>query len=506
MHRVWRLRTGALAGLLAGLSLGLTEAALRFAGVPLPSELVADRVLPLVPVDQFLVLLQRAGGPVAAKQQALVGGFVTLPVLGAALGALFAELRLRFSGIDRHPGAALAVLVGFVWVACLAMLGPVLQAHNLGLPPVAAGVVTAVALLLQFGIFARVLWGMLRHRPLGPVSARAQPGRRVVLMGGAGLAVAAATGVLGNILYRGSTLAYDGLNYLGPGVRITPNDQFYLVTKNIIDPTPLPELWKLEVGGLVKRPSTMELADLISLPGAVDREYTLECISNEIGRGLISNAVWRGVTLRSLLESAQVLPGAVGVSLRAVDGYTNTISLATALDDAALVAYRMNGEQLPERHGYPARLLVPSAYGEVSVKWLTAIDVVDNHQPGYYESQGWRPSHVRTTSRIDSPRGGPPLRAGEPAVIRGIAYAAERGISAVEVSTDGGASWSAAVIESGQKHSWTLWSFPWRPPAGRRVLAVRAYDGTGDLQGTMHLGSVPAGAGGIHRVSVIVAA
>ncbi|MBA2331386.1 MAG: molybdopterin-dependent oxidoreductase, partial [Actinobacteria bacterium] len=101
---------------------------------------------------------------------------------------------------------------------------------------------------------------------------------------------------------------------------------------------------------------------------------TLECISNGIGAGLISNAVWRGVPLAGLLERAGVNGDATRLFARGNDGYGHGLTLEKGMEETTLVVYRMNGEPLPDRHGYPARLIVPGGYGEMSVKWLDRVE------------------------------------------------------------------------------------------------------------------------------------
>ncbi len=154
---------------------------------------------------------------------------------------------------------------------------------------------------------------------------------------------------------------------------ITPNEQFYCVTKNVIDPRVDVHLWRLEVNGLVRngRPRF----DRLQGDSSGRQETTLMCISNGLDAGLMSNAVWKGVAMRDLLETASPLSGAAKVRLHGVDNYTDTIPLEKAMDPATLIAFEMNGARLPDRHGYPARVVVPGYFGEKNVKWLTRIEL-----------------------------------------------------------------------------------------------------------------------------------
>ena len=497
------IRRGALAGLLAGLAFAFAQGLFRFVGVSLPSELVADRILPHVPVDAFLHLLGLMGGAQAAKQQALIGGWFGSVAVGGVMGAIYAVL-LKRPVLARHPvrtliGAALAA-----WAAMLASLFPVFPASYVGLGPALAVAATAIAYLIAFGAFAAFLymaapWGTPAR------SLQVSDDRRRFMIGAAAGVLALGTAGMATFLYRNSALGYDGMTYDGPVKALTPTQGFYTVTKNLIDPAVFEPAWRLDVLGKVARPATYQLSDLTKMPGCITQETTLECISNSVGRGLISNAAWHGIPLRTLLDAATPAAGAVGVTFRAVDGYVHTASLETAMAEGTFLAWLMNGQPLPNRHGYPLRLLVPSVYGEVSVKWLTQIEVVDHEEAGYYETQGWQPRFVKTMSRIDFPKKGMTLKAGSAVQLQGIAYAADRGISRVDVSTDGGNSWVATQITYGRPNTWSTWTASWVPDrTGTVTLKVRATDGRGDPQPEVAHGFAPAGASGVHTIQVTV--
>ena len=495
------LRRGAVAGLLAGLAFAFVQTLLRFAGVPLPSELVADRVLPHLQVDQFLHLLNLMGGALAAKRQALVGGFFGSVAAGVVMGVVYAVL-LRRPDVAAHPLRALAIAFVVAWGATVLLLWPVLSASYIGLPPILGTAATAAALFVEYGVYVVAL-RFATQQTLGQPPAD-EP-RRKLLLGLAGAVIGLSTAGFATLLYQRSALAYDGMTYDGPVQPTAPNQDFYVVTKNLIDPMVFQPDWRLDVTGKVANPKTYQLSDLTNMPNCITQETTLECISNGVGRGLISNATWHGIPLRTLLQSAEPSAGAVGVTFYAVDGYVHTASLETAMADGTFLAWQMNGQPLPDRHGYPLRLLVPTAYGEVSVKWLTRIDVVDHEEQGYYESQGWQPRFVETMSRIDFPKKGQTVKAGSSVQLQGIAYAADRGVSSVEVSSDGGNSWSAAQITYGKPMTWYTWVAGWTPAqAGPATLMVRAQDGQGNRQTETPRGFAPAGSTGLHKVQVTV--
>jgi DMSO/TMAO reductase YedYZ molybdopterin-dependent catalytic subunit len=487
----------ALTGLVAGSAAALLEVGARsLAGLPLPSELIADRVLPMIPVDAFLSLLGRMGGPIAAKEEAFWGGFAG--VVGAAVVAALALELLR-----RRPWGARAS-VGLLVVPVIAVVAglfTVLDSNYAGLPSPAAALAAATGLLAALAIAVSVLL-LLTPKPGSP-----DGGRRQVLKSGAALALLAATAGLGWRLFQDGTFTYDGMRLFGRGrTPVTPVGDFYIVTKNLVDPEVNESLWRLEIGGSVAQPFSLDL-DRLRAFQAQTQETTLECISNGVAYGLISNAIWRGPSLKALLDKARPAAGARVVDLRGVDGYIYTLSLERALRGDVLVAHEMNGAPLTRRHGAPARAVVPGAYGEASAKWLTAVTVLDHQDEGYYERQGWLAERVHTTSVIDEPSPGTRVATGRIMQVRGVAFAGDRGVSRVEVSTDGGDGWRQAhMVYSEGPLTWVLWSIDWAPQrSGPALLMVRAYDGAGAIQETVHHGFVPSGATGLHSVQVVVA-
>jgi len=129
-----------------------------------------------------------------------------------------------------------------------------------------------------------------------------------------------------------------------------------------------------------------------------------------------------------------------------VDNYTDTIPLEKALDQATILAWAMNGVDLPHRHGYPLRAIVPGYFGEKHVKWLTRIELTGDNVKGFYETQGWGPDFMTPTrSRIDAPDHESRFSLGQlsgPIEVKGIAFGGDRGISRVEISDDDGETWT----------------------------------------------------------------
>lgn len=291
----------------------------------------------------------------------------------------------------------------------------------------------------------------------------------------------------------------------GLSLEVTPVHEFYTVSKNLFDPSVNVRNWLLEVGGLVHRPFVIDY-DQLTRGGPTFTEYvTLTCISNEVGGRLAGNARWRGVRVRDLLQAAGVREGAVDLVMEAYDAYTDSIPIEKAMHPDTLLVWEMNGAPLTREHGFPARMIVPGIYGMKNVKWIRKLTVVDYDYKGFWQQRGWSdPAPVKTWSRIDAPRAGR-LRASGEVVIAGLAYAGDRGVQAVEVSTDGGATWRpAAMKEPLGPYAWRLWAVRWTPERGSHRLVVRATDGTGAVQPGQRTNVLPDGAEGHHTVVVNV--
>ena len=222
----------------------------------------------------------------------------------------------------------------------------------------------------------------------------------------------------------------------------------------------------------------------------------------------MSSALWEGIPLKDLLERAGTIkPGATKVVLHAADGYTDSIHLTKALEPTTLVAFRMNGETLPQGHGYPARLLVPGIYGMKHVKWITQIEVVNTDYKGYWQQSGWSdPAPIRMTTRIDTPlSGGQALKADTPTYLAGVAFSGNKGISEVDVSLDGGQTWQVATLKPPLSAlTWVLWQIPWRPQAGNYTIVARAIDMEGNVQDPQLAPPLPDGSSGYHTINVSV--
>jgi DMSO/TMAO reductase YedYZ molybdopterin-dependent catalytic subunit len=417
-------------------------------------QVIEDRLLSQVPGALFATLLDRLAFAGEAAGGAIVAGFVVYGIvtgLALPLSALVAPRAPEFSASRRR-------MLGGVLTGGLAVL-------------TAGGAIDTIAHIGERG--SGPLGAAAAVVPTLPRSARAAVGDRAVP--------------------TASQVSPPG----GLTPAITPVNSFYVVSKNFVDPVVNAANWTLEVGGpLTASPLRLGYDDLKAMP-AVSQYVTLECISNDVGGQLISNAYWTGVPLKVLLEQAAMQPGAQAVAFTCVDGYTESLPIAQALLPTTIVAHTMNGQPLPDKHGFPARIITTGLYGMKNPKWLRSIQPVAQAPLGYWEQQGWAAlAPVTTMSRIDVPASGAAVSG--TVTFGGIAFAGNRGIRQVELSFDGGTTWLPARLERALgPDTWVLWygGFQFAGP-GTVTALVRATDGTGAVQTPQNADSFPAGAAG----------
>ncbi len=279
---------------------------------------------------------------------------------------------------------------------------------------------------------------------------------------------------------------------------ITPNEQFYNVQYSGPQTVDV-ATWTLTVAGGA-RPLRLRYEEILKRP-AIERMVTLQCIDNEVAGELISNAVWKGISLRALLTEVGVRPDAVDVVFHGADLYSDGITLDRAMNYDVFLAYAMNGKTLPVKNGYPLRAVVPGIYGIKSVKWLTKIEVVAHDNLGYWQKKGWTDDgDIKVSSRIDAP--GPYNTKRGETTFRGIAFGGYNGVRAVDLSFDGGKQWRAAKLDpTPSRYSWVIWRYKWKPPAaGAYPVAVRATNGLGETQTDFIARAFPDGTSGLHTI------
>jgi DMSO/TMAO reductase YedYZ molybdopterin-dependent catalytic subunit len=481
-------------GCIAGIALValMYLAALVLGLRPLP-QLLNQPILSLMPgfVFGFLIDTLQHAGKVVEELGLIIAMVLALGLLGSAAGV--AGLRWR----SHYVPLAFAA-VG--WVVVAAVLLPVSGAGFLGLGD---GPVTPIIWAALFAVYGVVLQ-MGSERPLATDADRRRLLSSVPLTIGA-----VSLGVLAWRLVPGWYQAISnppeaGLKGISP--EITPVEHFYVVSKNFSDPVVDPSRWGLHVGGLADSPLTLSLDQLRALP-SVSQYVTMECISNDVGGGLMSTGSFTGVPLRELIAMSSPRRQGTWVAFSAVDGYTESVPMSLVQGaPEILVAYGLDGAALPAGHGFPARIVLPGRYGLKGPKWLQAINLVDRESGGYWEQQGWDHNAViKTTARIDSPQDGEIVKQGA-LTLAGVAFAGTRGIGKVEYSTDGGSTWRPAQFSPPlSPYTWVLWQADWSPPSeGAYTLAVRATDGTGALQAAHAGPSYPDGASGYHTIGIDV--
>ncbi|HVT75911.1 MAG TPA: molybdopterin-dependent oxidoreductase [Acidimicrobiales bacterium] len=497
---------GAGAGIVAG-AFGLAVAHLVTAagsGLRDPAVSVGDRLIDHVPLGVREWAIRTFA--TSDKAVLLTGVYFALVVAAAYVG-LAATTGHRF-----RAGASLAGLgVAGAWAAVASPTAG-LEASS----PTIVGVAATGA----------VLWWLTRPRPGG--RARSDEafdgGRRQIVAATAAVAVGAlAVGGLGAALRRRFSVGTERLAVvlprakrqrpqLKPGLEatvpnvsplVTPNASFYRIDTALFVPTVSKDSWRLRIHGMVNRELTLTYVDLLARD-LIETDVTIACVSNEVGGRLVGNARWLGARLDDLLADAGIKPRADQVVGRSIDGWTSGFPVAALDGRDAIVAVGMNGEPLPVRHGYPARLIVPGLYGYVSAtKWLSDIELTRfDRFSGYWIPRGWAPrAPIKTESRIDTPDG--TVRAGR-IPIAGVAWAGTRGIDRVEVRVDGGPWQPADLGPELARTTWRQWWLAWDAAPGTYDLTVRATDGDGVTQTGERATPIPDGATGWHSRRVTV--
>lgn len=301
---------------------------------------------------------------------------------------------------------------------------------------------------------------------------------------------------------------------------ITPIRSFYIRCH-----FPVPKIdkktWRLHVEGEVEKPFELNYDEVLKLE-ARKIAATLECAGNnrdlletkvkgvQWGLGAVGNAEWTGASLSILLDRAGVKAGAREVILEGADSgpledpkappgnvrFARSIPMSKAREDV-LLAYRMNGVDLPAEHGFPLRAVVPGWYAVASIKWLQRIIVTDRPFAGYYQTIDyafWKRDgahaelvplrQMQTKAEIAQPIDGETVAADSKVCIHGAAWTGDGEITKVEISLDGGANWTETKLDAmPARNAWRLWEFDWQTPsAGKHTIVARATDSQGRTQ------------------------
>lgn len=295
----------------------------------------------------------------------------------------------------------------------------------------------------------------------------------------------------------------------------TPNDRFYVRWHHAIIPTELDvDRFRLTVRGHVGEPLSLSLKALESMPRS-EIAAVNQCSGNsrgffeprvagaQWGNGAMGNALWTGVSLRTLLDRAGVRPGAVAVRIRGADTplvddaprFMKSLSLDHARDGEVMLAFGMNGAALPLLNGAPLRLVVPGWYATYWVKMVDDIEVLDRPDDNYWTTTAYRIpdtpgasvapgqagfglvpiDRMVPRSFVTNLRDGSVVEAGSAVALRGIAFGGDCGVARVEWSADGGREWSEAQLGPDEgRYGFRRWQATWRPAArGPQAIRVR---------------------------------
>lgn len=477
-------------------------------GVTSPLISVGNRAVDWAPPALKEFAIQHFG---THDKQVLIGGVIVVVALLAVVIGVVSVRTLRL-GV-----ALLVVLVGVSAAAALtdraasagpvARLGPVLALLVVGV----GGLVWIVAALRR------------RGAALGPVEGDELPAgfdRRAFLRSAVGVGAVAAIGGIVSQAYGGLAAAASRARItlprptvpadrLAPGATLdvkgitpylTSNNDFYRVDTALQVPDVPVEGWRLRIHGMVDKPLDLTYQDLLRRR-LVEKRITLTCVSNEVGGHYVGNASWLGVLVADLLAEAGVQAGADAVKSTSQDGWTAGTPLAALTDRErpSMVAVGMNGEPLPLKHGFPARMVVPGLYGYVSAtKWLVDLEVTRFADfKAYWSTRGYaEKAPIKTMSRLDVPRSFARFPAGR-VPIAGVAWAQDRGIAKVEVKIDDGPWQQARLATEDNIDTWRQWVYEWDATPGDHTITARATDRTGYTQTAATTGVAPDGATGL---------
>ena len=304
----------------------------------------------------------------------------------------------------------------------------------------------------------------------------------------------------------------------------TPNDQFYVRWHWAVIPTSVDAAaFRLSVRGHVNQTLSLSIGDLLKLP-RVELAAVNQCSGNSRGfflprvpgaqwaHGAMGNAQWTGVLLKDVLDRAGVKPGAVQVRFNGLDepvvpdapDFRKSLDIDHARDGEVMIAFAMNGEQLPLLNGFPLRLIVPGWYSTYWVKMLSDIEVLDRRDDNYWMATAYtvpdtphaniKPgqtgvkmvpiSRMVPRSFFTNIADGASLPAGSVATIRGIAFGGDAGVARVELSMDDGRTWQPATLGKDHgKYSFRRWQLDIpQLMKGGHSLMVRCTNAAGDIQ------------------------
>jgi DMSO/TMAO reductase YedYZ molybdopterin-dependent catalytic subunit len=304
----------------------------------------------------------------------------------------------------------------------------------------------------------------------------------------------------------------------------TPNDQFYVRWHWAVIPSEVDvDKFRLGVRGHVNQVLSLSLKDILAMP-RVEIAAVNQCSGNSRGffqprvaggewaNGAMGNARWMGVRLKDVLDRAGVKAGAVQARFNGTDepvvsdapDFKKSLDIDHARDGEVMIAYAMNGEQLPLLNGFPLRLVVPGWYATYWVKAISDIEVLEQPDDNFWTKTAYT---IPDTPRADMKPGqtgvkmvpinkmvprsfitniksGETVRANASTLVRGIAFGGDTGVARVDLSVDGGKNWQGTTLGKDEgKFSFRQWQVPVTlPAAGNYTLMVRCTNSDGLAQ------------------------
>jgi DMSO/TMAO reductase YedYZ molybdopterin-dependent catalytic subunit len=509
--------------------MALSFLANQLLGVPFPPFILFDWIARTLPgdlitfgIDSIVAVVSRLGiGQLSETAKSVERSIALLIFLGilTVIGGLIAYNSKRRGRVSNNDALVLTLVLSVIMLLVNASLG----FNQVSFWP------SALWYLILFTAWSFTLVWLLRIAPAALSEEPESPMSRrefIYLVGGGIVTIGVGSLAISRFLDAGERVAVDQptsdlvdlsqttgeaaspsaqelQNRIqpAPGTRpeITETGKFYNVDINTLPPSVDGDTWRLKIDGLVQNPTEFTLDDLRSRPPA-SQVITLSCISNPIGGDLISTAIWTGVPFQAILKEVGLQEQAVEIRMEAEDGFYESVSIQEAMDPRTLLVYEMNGEPLPQEHGYPLRIYIPDHYGMKQPKWIVRMEAIDHEGDGYWVDRGWsKEAFVRTTSVVDTTAGD---AESETVAIGGIAYAGAKGISRVELQIDDGPWQDAELrIPPVSPLSWVQWRYDWPIETGQHTARVRAYDKSGELQIIENSGARPDGATGIHELT-----
>lgn len=539
------LATGALVGgLLTVAMMGLMYLANQIVGLPFAPFDLFNWIARMLPgpvitfgIDLMIDTMLLLGINVAdsAKLAEQIMAVMVFLILGILTGAIFyAIISARQSKMDILAGLVMGALFGLPIVAVSAGFGDARV-------PTIVSFLWLLVLFLAWGLTLGWSYRRLYQVEYDPamseedVRKAEKINRRqfLIMLGGATAAITVAGTGIGALLASsdkrrqeqvlGDSMAHQTEGPLGspfpnandpvvpaPGTRpeYTPLKDHYKVFIEL-EPTEIDGAsWNLPIIGLVDNPLMLTLDDLRNNYEPRYQYVTLSCISGRVGTSLIGTTHWTGASLQEVLADAKVRDEARYLVITSGDGFHETIDLdLIASDERIMLTYDWDGNPLPVDHGFPLRVWIPDRYGMKQPKWITGMELVDEYQEGYWVERGWDEiAQVKTTSVIDTVAVDALIEQGDQTLvpIGGIAFSGDRGISKVEVRTDG-SPWQEAQLRSPlSETTWMIWRYDWPFAEGAHTFEVRCAEGDGTPQIEETRKSRPSGATGIHSEEVTI--